>query len=95
MSVYLHAMHAVHVPCSSSTDTIRLTQYSSDTIGRLEVCSGDKWGTVCGEGATLNTIATVACRELNHAAIGIDAIIIIIVAKHVLLCRRSICGRKF
>ena len=57
-------------PCSSSTDTIRLTHLSSDTIGRLEVCSGDKWGTVCGIGATIDTIATVACRELDHAAEG-------------------------
>lgn len=56
-------------PCTS-TDTIRLTQFSSDRIGRLEVCSGDKWGTVCGNGATISTIATVACRELNHAAKG-------------------------
>ena len=57
-------------PCDSRTETIRLTHSPSDTIGRLEVCSGDKWGTVCGIGATIDTIATVACRELNHAANG-------------------------
>ena len=66
MSLYCIA----HVPCSNSTDTIRLTKYSSNTRGRLEVCSDDRWGTVCGEGATLDTIAIVVCRELNHAADG-------------------------
>ena len=66
----IKTLHAVHEPCSS-TETIRLTQSSSDRFGRLEVCSGEVWGTVCGNGATINTIATVACRELNHATNGI------------------------
>ena len=56
-------------PCNES-DTIRLTHYASDTIGRLEMCSSGIWGTVCGNGAT-DDVATVACRELNHATTGI------------------------
>jgi hypothetical protein len=55
-------------PCSDPED-IQLARYISDTFGRLEVCSGGYWGTVCGIGAT-NTIANVACRQLNHAATG-------------------------
>ena len=58
------------VRCKNNTDTIRLTKYSSNTRGRLEVCFDDSWGTVCGKGATLDTIATVVCRELNHSADG-------------------------
>ena len=54
----------------SDPEAIRLTKYISDTIGRLEVCSGGYWGSVCGIGAT-DAIAKVACRQLNHAATGI------------------------
>ena len=56
-------------PCSGS-NSIRLTQFhSSDTIGRLEVCAGGIWGSVCSNGVT-TALAEVACRELNHAAGG-------------------------
>ena len=55
--------------CSGS-NSIRLTQFhSSDTIGRLEVCAGGIWGSVCSNGVTA-ALAEVACRELNHAAGG-------------------------
>ena len=71
--IVTHINYAENVPCSTSNNTIRLGQSSIDTFGRLEVCSGNKWGTVCGSGANLETIARVACRELNHAANnGID-----------------------
>ena len=33
------------------------------------MCSGNVWGTVCGNGAH-RAIAVVACTELNHAANG-------------------------
>ena len=58
----------VREPCSDS-GSIRLTQSSSNDIGRLEVCSGGIWGSVCGIGAT-DEIAAVACRELGHANRG-------------------------
>ena len=61
-------LHAVSESCSDTND-IRLTQYTDDNLGRLEVCSGGIWGSVCGNGAT-NDIATVACRQLGHAAEG-------------------------
>ena len=41
----------------------------SAAVGRLEVCAGGLWGTVCGRGAT-NTIVKVVCRQLLHAAGG-------------------------
>ena len=59
----------VQEPCSDG-DTVRLTQFSSETVGRLEVCSGGVWGTVCGNGTTIDTVATVVCKELDHAAEG-------------------------
>ena len=54
-------------PCNE-TNAIRLT-YTIHTFGRLEVCSGGYWETVCSLGTTSAT-STVACRQLNHAAVG-------------------------
>ena len=65
---YFYLTHTALEPCSDPED-IQLARYISDTFGRLEVCSGGYWGTVCGIGAT-DAIAKVACRQLNHAATG-------------------------
>ena len=62
--------YAALVPCSPD-NPVRLTQSSSDVVGRLEVCTNGIWGTVCGNRATTTPLVQVACRELNHAAIGI------------------------
>ena len=61
--------YAALVPCSPE-NPVRLTRFSSDFVGRLEVCTNGIWGTVCGNGATTTPLVQVACRELNHAAIG-------------------------
>ena len=37
--------------------------------GRLEVCIGRTWGTVCNEGWS-NVEASVACRELGYSPTG-------------------------
>ena len=50
-------------------NSIRLTEFFDDTIGRLEVCTDGIWGSVCGNGAT-GDIATVVCKELNHTSTG-------------------------
>ena len=65
---FLLYMHAALEPCSDP-EAIRLTHTQSDIPGRLEVCSGGRWGTVCGIGVT-NALADVVCRQLNHAADG-------------------------
>ena len=65
---HISITHTAREPCSDP-EAIRLTQYISDTFGRLEVCSGGYWGSVCGIGAT-DTIAAVACGQLNHAPKG-------------------------
>ena len=65
----LFVLFTVQENCSRS-NAVRLTQFSSSRYGRLEICVGGVWGTVCGNGAT-SAIADVACRELNHAATGL------------------------
>ena len=71
MIYFLCSMIAIE-PCNKM-GAIRLTHGASNT-GRLEVCSGGNWGSVCGFEAA-NDIAEVACRQLNHAAQGMESII--------------------
>ena len=62
-------------PCNE-TGAIRLTHgevlFSDNSVsGRLEVCSGGQWGSVCYSDETTNgNIGKVACRELNQTARG-------------------------
>ena len=65
----------VREPCGTE-DGVRLERFSEDvsrylpdSVGRLEVCSGGFWGSVCGIGAA-DTIADVVCTQLNHAIGG-------------------------
>ena len=55
-------------PCNETND-IRLA-LGTLTLGRLEVCSGGYWKSVCGIGTT-NATATVACRQLDHVPRGL------------------------
>ena len=52
---------------------MRLTGSSKDTAGRLELCYEGRWGTVCDDSVT-NITADVVCRQLSHAALGIQPI---------------------
>ena len=53
----------------NETGAVRLTGFSLDFAGRVEVCYDGRWGTVCDDSAT-NATADVVCRQLDHAAIG-------------------------
>ena len=48
---------------------IRLRGGSSPNEGRVEICIGGNWGTVCDDSWS-NLDATVACRQLNFLTTG-------------------------
>ena len=55
--------HAEQNPCNDGE--IRLTNGTNNVSGRVEVCLGRLWGTVCSHGWTINDANTV-CRQLGY-----------------------------
>ena len=69
ISVY-HFMFSVLRPpeCSNDTD-IRLAGGSNNMFGRVEICLGGAWGTVCDD-AWDATDATIVCTQLGLPSVG-------------------------
>uniref|UniRef100_A0A1X7U110 Deleted in malignant brain tumors 1 protein n=1 Tax=Amphimedon queenslandica TaxID=400682 RepID=A0A1X7U110_AMPQE len=62
----------VAVRCHTCTDgDIRIIPYGSITssVGRVEVCSDDSWGTICNDFFDHDD-AQVICRQLGYSALG-------------------------
>ena len=55
-------------PCTTEGD-VRLVNGTDIYGGRVEVCVGGFWGTIC-QGFWSLEDATVVCRQLNHSEIG-------------------------
>lgn len=51
---------------SCSNGDIRLANGESEGRGRVELCLGGEWGTVCADGDYSNVDARVICRQLGY-----------------------------
>ena len=59
-----HFITAPSLACSNGA--IRLMDGESDDQGRVEVCLGGQWGTVCADSSWDNSDAQVVCRQLGY-----------------------------
>ena len=59
MSCYLHSE-----PNNCNEGDVRLVNGTVENQGRLEVCTGGVWGTVCSSGFS-RAAAYVACKQLG------------------------------
>ena len=60
-------------PTDCEDGDIRLTGGSQSNIGRVEICRGNVWGTVCYSLSTYD--ANVICRTLGYLNEGIIVLI--------------------
>ncbi len=62
--------HSLDVPPECTDGDIQLVGGADMSMGRVEVCSGGMWGTVCDD-SFADIDAQVACRQLGYSGEGI------------------------
>ena len=71
----IHCCISVPISVACSYGDVRLRNGTTDYEGRVEVCLGGIWGTVCDDDWDSRD-ATVICRQLGHSDLGIYIITI-------------------
>ena len=64
LNVYGTGIAAAYGSCTHGT--VRLVGGITTNQGRVEVCVGQTWGTVCNYGYYANNVARVVCRQLGY-----------------------------
>ena len=73
IGIFKFFIHLESAGCNEGE--VRLVNGSSDQSGRLEVCTDQTWGCVCGTGFDV-TDAYVVCRELGLGISGTNVVAI-------------------
>ena len=60
------------IPAQCEDGVIRLVEGVTDREGRLEVCLGQRWGTICDYVFHVVDAQTV-CKQLGYSATGIES----------------------
>ena len=59
-----------------SDGDLRLRGTLRPAAGRVEICSGGQWGTICGDSDSWdNNVAQVVCRQLGYPTNGMNIIL--------------------
>ena len=69
---YLYFVSSKALPRNCSNGDLRLTDGDSEFNGRVDVCYGNQWGTVCGDNSwTSDTSgASTVCKQLGYSPIN-------------------------
>ena len=69
LEIFVHTLQLL-VTLSSACQggDVRFMDGSTEFEGRVEICTGGVWATVCGDNWA-QVDATVVCRQLGHSAL--------------------------
>ena len=69
LHVYTYCLFLYVVNSVCQLGALRLVGGRNNLEGRVEVCLGNRWGTICDDFWN-NADANVACRQLGYAGVG-------------------------
>ena len=67
--MFIHAGNETRYS-NCTTGDVRLVNGANEYEGRVEICYGNVWGTICGDYHWNTVDANVVCNQLGHQPTG-------------------------